>query len=173
MCTTQSRVLKRPWNVESGYSCTMMSPFIHLISLAERKPNTPYTWHFQCTFRTCVQTSSNQDSHVRQLYPKLLIMHKKWRFRDTSASCLECAPICFARCRPSCYTPRPYSHTARMRKIWWKARFRCYLRLSPLRTSNQDLVLRDPSVSKVTHYPQITKLPWRTSRMCSAVPWAL
>ena len=63
--------------------------------------------------------------------------------------------------------------TARKQKLWWKGRFLCYLRLSAKRTSNQDGLFHDPTASKVTQYPQITKFPWRTSRMCNALPRAL
>ena len=76
----------------------------------------------------------------------------------------------------SCHTTLPSAHAARKRKTWWKARFRCYMLLSAQRTSNQDGLLHDPTVTKVTHYPQITKFEWTTSatsRLCTAVPRAL
>ena len=44
------------------------------------------------------------------------------------------------------------------------------------RTSNQDGLLRGQTVTKVTHYSQITKFPWTNSamtRMCTAVPRVL
>ena len=52
-----------------------------------------------------------------------------------------------------------YARRARKKNIWWKTRFRCYLCLTAQRTGNQDGLLRDPTASKVTHYPQITKFP--------------
>ena len=48
-------------------------------------------------------------------------------------------------------------------------RFRCYLPLTAQRTWKQDGLLRDPTVSKVTHYPHIKKLPWPMYRMSTVV----
>ena len=64
------------------------------------------------------------------------------------------------------------SYSTKVKNIFKKYGFGVIC-VSAQRTSNQDLLLRDPTVSKVTHYPQITKFPWPTSRMCSAVPRAL
>ena len=73
------------------------------------------------------------------------------------------------------YTPLHDTNTARKRRTWWKAQFRCLFRLSSRLTkeSNQDGLRRDPDASKVTHYPQITIFRWPTSRMCTAFPRAL
>ena len=64
---------------------------------SERKRKAPYMWHFQCTFRTCLQYRATKVSiFVSQL---LRIMRMKRRFRDTSATCPEFAPIRFVRYR--------------------------------------------------------------------------
>ena len=104
-----------------------------------------------------MENSSNQDSHLRKPnVPKVRQFPLKRTVRGhTTAKCPGCAPIRLLHQRPSCFTPRPYAHTARKRKIWWKTRFRCYLRFTAQRTWNQHRLPRDPIVSKVTHYPQI------------------
>ena len=143
-------------------------------------------WHFHCTFRTCIENSSNEHSvpvcrsrptkiriSFNQLFPKLRIMHKKGRFHDTPVQLVQNVHR-FISCAIGPHVT--LLHTARKRKKWWKTQFRFYLRLSAQRTSNQEGLLRDPIVSKVTHYQQITKFPWTTcatSRMCTAVPLAL
>ena len=60
----------------------------------------------------------------------------------TSAICPECETIRLVRNWPS--------HVSRKRNRWWKARFRCYLRLSAQRISNQDGLHRDPTVKKMS-----------------------
>ena len=44
--------------------CTLTFCSKHL--LAERMYEKPSTWHFQCSFRTCVHNSSNQESYLRK-----------------------------------------------------------------------------------------------------------
>ena len=107
-----------------------------------------------------MENSSNKDSHLPKPYvPKVRQYPQEWTFpRHTSATCPECALFRLVQQRPS---PWPYAHTARKRKIWWKTRFRCYLRLSAQRTWNQDGLLRDATLSKVTHHQPITKFPNR------------
>ena len=109
---------------------------------------------------------------VRELYPKLRIIKKNGRFHDTPLQLVQKKHrfdlYAIDQVMLSCS-----ANAARKLKTWWKTLFRCYLRLSAQRTSNQDDLLRDPYVSKVTHYPQITKCQWPTSRMCTALPGGL
>ena len=160
-------------HVQSGYSCTIVSPFVHDFQLAEIKPKTLYIWHFQFTFRTCVKNSSNQDSHIRKpTVPKFTHYAQEMTLPwHTSGTCPECAPIRLVMLHSTALCP--FRTKA---KEMVNARFRCYLRLSAQISSNQDGLLRDPTVTKVKHYPQITKFPWTTSascRRCTAVPRAL
>ena len=110
---------------------------------------------------------------VSQLYPKLCILHKKGRFLDTPVQHVQ-----NVHRFTSCAIGRHVTllQTAWKRRTWWKAQFRFYLRLSAQRTTNQQMLLRHPTGSKITHYQQITKFPWTTcatSRMCTAVPRGL
>ena len=154
MCTIQSHVLQCPWNI--CRAVPIVSSFVP-ISLAKRKAKTPAIWHFQCTFRTCVRNSSNQDSHQRkQTVLKLLIMHKKGRFHDTTVQHVQ--NVCY---RTWCYTYHPIQQESEKHGEK-KSRFRCDLSLSAQRTSSQDRLLRHPTVSKITHYPHISNFPWTT-----------
>ena len=107
---------------------------IHVIDRKQTFPDTK-VWivqnvHNSVLCMTCVQNSSNK-SYAISTFP--------WH---TCANFPECAPI----------NLHSSAYAARKPKIWWKARFRCYLRLSAQRTC---ALLRDPTLSKVTHYPQI------------------
>ena len=112
-----------------------------------------YISYSKCNFSTCVQNSSNEDSHLREsTVPKDLHYPQERTFPwHTIATCPECAPIRLVPYRPSCLTPLLYTNRARNRKVWWKTRFRCYLRFPAQRTYSQDGLLRDSYASKDTH----------------------
>ena len=123
-----------------------------------------------------MQNSSNLDWRVRKptIHKVTHYAHETtfpWHQFSLSRRCTDSLR---AQKHKTCYTIRPYSYKARKRKICWKAHFRCYLRLFAERMSNQDGLLRDQSVTKVTL--SIRNSLWTTSaplRMCTAVPRAL
>ena len=161
MCTTQSR---ETCALTPALSC-------HLFFSGKKK--TQNTAKYDIFSVLSVPVWRSRPTKIRisvsQQHSKLRFKHEKGRFYETSATCPECASIRLVRFHSS-------AHTARKRKTWWKAQVRCYIRIFGNRTSNQDGLLHDPTVSKVTYNPQITKLPWTTSttsRMCTAVPRTL
>ena len=115
------------------------------------------------------------DLHMRkQTVPKVAHYAQEMTFSwHTSATCPECAPIPLVSYRPSHVTLLCLMPTKARKRKTWKARFRCYLRLSAHRTSNQDWLLCYPTVNKITYNPQISKFPWPTSRTYTGVPRAM
>ena len=105
-----------------------------------------------------MQNSSNQDSHLpRATVSKGTHYGQERTFPwHTSATCPECSPIHLVRYRPSHFTLLGITPIElEKRKTWWKAWFRCYLRLSAQRTCSTLL----PSA-------QETKISWHKSLTC-------
>ena len=91
--------------VHSGSSCTIVSPFVHRISWQKQNEKHPKQDIFSVlSIPVCRTSKTKIRISVSQLYPKLRIMHKKWRFHDTSARCSQCVPILFVRYRQSYVT---------------------------------------------------------------------
>ena len=110
---------------------------------------------FSVYFRTYFENSSNQDLHfLSQLYPKLRIMHNRERLSDTPVQLVKKVQR-FASCGMGRHVTLlgPYSTKA---KNMVKSKFSVLHAYLWKMTSNQDGLLRDPTVSKVTHYPQKT-----------------
>ena len=135
---------------------------------AARKRKTWCKARFRCFLRLSTQRTSNEDGLLSHPTASTVTHYQqitKFPWTTVHYSC-AIGPVML----------HSSEHTARKRIKWWKVGFRCYLRPSAQRTSNQGALIRDPTVNKVTHYPQITKFPWSTratSRKCTAVPRAL
>ena len=73
----------------------MVPPFLHHISLTEGKRKTPWIAHLLCHIPTCVENSSNKDSHLaKPTVPKVTQYPQERTFPwHTRANCPECAPI--------------------------------------------------------------------------------
>ena len=118
---------------QSGSSCTVVSPFLHHIPLAERKPKTPKIWDFSAvSILVYISRSTKNPISVCQLYPKLRIMHKKLRFHNTPVQLVQNEQrfdscVIFQDMLSS-------THIARKRKTWWKTRIRFYLPFSAKRS---------------------------------------
>ena len=78
------------------YCVAFCSPYVYLWQ-KEHEEHTKYEIFSVLSVSVGRTRSPKIRLSVRHLYPKLLITHKKWRFRDTSATCPECAPIRFVR----------------------------------------------------------------------------
>ena len=148
-------------HVQSNYSCTIVSLFVHSISLAKRKPKNPkYPIFSVISVPLCTTRPTKMRISVSQLYPKLRSIHKKGRFHDTPVQLVQ-----NVHRFDSCAIGQVMLHSSALcafsteAKTMAKNTFRRYLRLTAQRTWNQDGLLRDPIVSQVTHYPQITKFP--------------
>ena len=115
---------------------------------------------------TCVQNLSNQDSHIRkQTVPKFTHYAQERAFEDTPVELVQSVHR-FALCGLYSSAFCPYSTKA---KNMAKKHAFGVICVSAQGTSTQDGLLRDPTVIKVTHFPQITKFLCPTSRMCTAV----
>ena len=120
--------------VQSGFSFTQVSPFLHHTSLTEIKTrNNPNMTSSVCFPYLCACT-------------KLRIMGKKGRLQGTPEQLVH-----NVHRLPSFPKVQVMlnilAHAARKRK----ARFRCYLPLSAQKKSNQDGLLSDLTESKVKH----------------------
>ena len=105
---------------------------------------------------------------VSQLYQKLRIMDKKGRFHDKPAQLVQnvhrfaLSAISPVMLHSSAWCP--YSTKA---KNMVKSTVSVLLAGLEKKTSKLDGLLRDPTVSKVTHYPQKTKFRWLMSNVQS------
>ena len=160
-------------HVQSGSSCTIVSPLIHRKSQAERKQKqTKYDIFSVLSVPMCRTRPTKFRISVSQMSPKLRIMDKKGRFHDTPVQ-LVLNVYRFTSCRIGQFMLHsalcPYSTKAKnMVKSTVSVLFASLCKKRP-RTK----LFRDPTVSQVMHNPHITKFLWPTSRMCTAVPRAL
>ena len=132
-----------------------MSPFLHHISLQKENEKQPKYDIFSIVFVPVCRIRPTKIL-ISQVYPKLRIMEKKGHFHDTSATCPECLPIRLMRYRPihvSIFGLMPIQYE---REKLGKKYGYCVICVSAQRTSHQDGLFSDPTVRKVTHYPQIT-----------------
>ena len=137
--------------IQGGSSCTIVSTFVHHLSMAERKEKHPkYDIFSVLSAPVCRARPNKIRMSVSQLHPKLRSMQKKWRFLDKPVQLIQNVHR-FASCCIGQDLLHTSAHAARKRQTWWKARSRRSLRLSAQRTSNQDVLLRGPTVPKVTN----------------------
>ena len=87
---------------------------------------------------------------VSKVHSNLRIMDKKGRFYDTPKEIVQNMHR-FASGSIGQIMLYSSAHAARKRKASWKGRLRYYLRVSAQKASNQDGLIRDPTVTKVTH----------------------
>ena len=77
-------------HVQSGYSCIIESPLFTIYPWQKENQKHPkYEIFSFLSVPVCRTRPAKIRMFVNQLYPKLLIMHKKWRFHDTPVKLVE------------------------------------------------------------------------------------
>ena len=158
--------------VRRGSSCTIVSPFVHHMSLVERKEKYPKYDILSVLFvhvcRTCPTKIRISES---QLYPKY---PKEWRFRDTSMQFVQNVHR-FA----SCAIGQVKLHSSAWRPCSTKTKNTVKSTISVLFASLCTKDLEPRWAAKWSNCEQShtlsssNEVSWPTSRMCSAVPRAL
>ena len=162
-------------HMQSVYSCTTVSPFFtiyHCRKKTKNKLNITFSVHFPHLCAELVRT--------RFAYPKANSTQSYALCIGNDVSVTPVELIQNMQRFVSCAIGQVMLRSSALCLYSTKAKnmlksffFRCHLRLCAQRTSNQDGLLRDSTMSKVTRCPQITKFPWSTSRMCSVLSRAL
>ena len=150
MLNTVSCTVVSMKHVQSGCSCAIVSSFIHHISLAERKPQHPKYHVFIAILAPVWGTRPTKKGRFHDT-PVQLVRNVR---RFASCVMLHSSELCTYR-----------TIAKNMVKITVSLLFASLCR----KTWKQDWLFRGPSFSEVTHYAQIMKFPWPTSRMCTAV----
>ena len=135
-------------NIHNSVSCTLVS--IKHSLRGKKKKNPKCDFFSLLSVPVCRTRPTKIRISVSKVHSNLRIMDKKGRFYDTPKEIVQNMHR-FASGSIGQIMLYSSAHAARKRKASWKGRLRYYLRVSAQKASNQDGLIRDPTVTKVTH----------------------